>query len=179
MAKVLGVLVAALPLWSLVATDALAEGRWQQVENQANCTVWNANPHPNETVTWTGACVNGKAEGRGREVRRNLKDGEWKESSYTGMMRDGKRHGRGVYVWANGDRYEGAYRDGKKHGRGIWVGANGDRYEGDWKDGKWRARGGLVSPNANECEGDLREVRPSESGEVWGNGKFKKCHITM
>jgi hypothetical protein len=61
-----------------------------------------------------------------------IADGDRYEVEY----RDGKRHGRGVYVWANGDRYEGDWKDGKRHGRGSYVDGNGDRYEGDWKEGK-------------------------------------------
>ena len=62
----------ALLAWSLMTATALAEGRWQQVENKANCAVWNGEPQPNETVSWTGDCVSGKADGYGKEVWRNL-----------------------------------------------------------------------------------------------------------
>ncbi len=42
MAKVMGVLVAALVVWALTASAALAEeGRWQQLENNQSCVVWN------------------------------------------------------------------------------------------------------------------------------------------
>ncbi len=54
MAKVLGVLVGALVACGSAA-QADEHGRWQQLENKANCAVWNANPQPSETVTWSGA----------------------------------------------------------------------------------------------------------------------------
>ncbi len=41
MAKDLGVLVAAQFAWALTATEAVAEGRWQQLENNPSCIVWN------------------------------------------------------------------------------------------------------------------------------------------
>ncbi len=41
MAKVLGVLVAALVAWALTATAAVAEGRWQALGNNPSCVVWN------------------------------------------------------------------------------------------------------------------------------------------
>ena len=122
MAKVLGVLGAALVAWTLAATAAVAEGRRQQLENYPSCSVWNAYPQPSETMTWSGACVNGKAQGRGAQLWRHLEDGDWRESKYTGGMKDGKGHGRGVLVLANGnrsDRYEGDWKDGKRHGRGV------------------------------------------------------------
>lgn len=52
-----------------------------------------------------------------------------------------RKHGKGVKVWANGDRYEGEWREDKQHGRGIYMWANGDRYEGEWKDGDLHGEG--------------------------------------
>ncbi len=70
MARVLGVLAVALMAWALAETAAIAEERWQQVENKVSCVAWNPYPKPNETVTWSGACASGEAEGRGTlEVR--------------------------------------------------------------------------------------------------------------
>ncbi len=62
MAKVLGVLVAALVAWGSAA-QADEQGRWQQLENNPSCSVWNAHPNPIETMTGSGACANGKANG--------------------------------------------------------------------------------------------------------------------
>ena len=63
----------------MTATAALAEeGRWQQLENNPSCSVWNDNPQSNITVTWSGACVDGKAQGRGTQVWRSLNEGEWR-----------------------------------------------------------------------------------------------------
>lgn len=95
-----------------------------------------------------------RADGYGKEVWRYQKDGEWKQSSYTGTMRNGKPHGHDVYVWANGNRYEGDYRDGKKHGRGKYTFAHGDNCEGDW-----------------------REDRLLGTGDGYSNGQFKKCYL--
>ena len=75
--------------------------------------------------------MNGKAQGRGTQVWRYLEDEEWKESKYTGEMNDGKEHGRGVYVFAGGNRYEGDYRDGKQHGRGVKVWGLNSKWAGD------------------------------------------------
>jgi len=47
-----------------------------------------------------------------------------------------ERHGRGVTVWVNGNRYEGDWTDGKAHGRGTFHFANGDECEGDWRASK-------------------------------------------
>ena len=129
MAKIIGVMVAALVACALTATATAAlaeEGRWQQLENNSSCSVWNANPNPSETVTWSGACANGKAQGRGTQVWRYLDDEEWKEQIYTGEMKDGKEHGRGIFVYASGNRYEGDFKDGNFDGRGVYVTASGN-----------------------------------------------------
>ena len=43
----------------------------------------------------------------------------------------GKRHGRGVSVFASGSRFEGDFQDDKQHGQGTYTWADGDKYEGD------------------------------------------------
>ena len=44
MTKVLGVLALALAAWGSAA-QAVEQGRWQQVENNPSCSVWNAYTH--------------------------------------------------------------------------------------------------------------------------------------
>ena len=179
MAKVLGVLlVAALVAWGSAAW-ADEHGRWQQLENNPSCSVWNAYPGPNVTVTWSGTCVDGKARGRGAQVWRYLEDREWKAEKYTGEMKDGKRTGRGVVVWADGERYEGDFRDGKRTGHGVYVWANGNTYDGEWKDGKGHGHGVKVwGPNSKSAgdryEGNWKDGKPHGRGVyVWGpDSKF-------
>ena len=52
---------------------------------------------------------------------------------YEGDWKDGKRTGRGGDTWGPdskwaGDRYDSDIEDGKFHGRGIYVFADGSRY---------------------------------------------------
>ena len=175
MARVMGVLAVALVAWGSAA-QADEQGRWQQLENNPSCVVWNAEPQLNSTVTWSGACASGKAHGRGIQVWRVLIDGEWKEGEYTGEMKGGKKHGRGVTVWANGDRYEGEYRDGKRHGRGVFVGADGARYEGELRNDKRHGRGVFVWANGDKCDGDWRDNRLLGTGKAQRGGRWMKCY---
>ena len=95
--RVLG-FVLALLAWMLAAQVALAEdGRWQRLKNNPGCAVWNPYPLGQETATWSGACANGKAQGRGTAVWRYTKDGEWIESRYEGEFKGGKYNGRGIW----------------------------------------------------------------------------------
>lgn len=51
-----------------------------------------------------------------------------------------KKHGYGVYAWADGRRYHGTWKDGKQHGQGLYELPDGKRRKGEWVDGtrvKW------------------------------------------
>lgn len=40
---------------------------------------------------------------------------------YNGGWKYGKKYGKGVMDYANGDRYDGAWMNDMKNGRGIWT----------------------------------------------------------
>jgi hypothetical protein len=166
MTRLVTVLAALVLTWDMAAMASFAAlggkykpaGKWQQVENKANCAVWNASPQENETVTWTGGCVNGRADGYGTRAWRYLARGKWYESKYTGTIRDGKRHGRGVHVSSDGERYEGEWLDGKQDGQGSYETEDGDTCEGLWREGRMQKTG---------------------KGVPSGEKKKQKCLVTM
>ena len=102
---------------------------WMETANQPGCHVWNPRPAPEETVTWSGACVDGKASGKGKSVWRFRRDGAWKTSGGEGELREGKsRYGHWVTFSSRGDVWEGPYVDGK-HGRWVKRGTRGDVWQ--------------------------------------------------
>jgi hypothetical protein len=124
------------------------------VDAGTGCWVWNSDPRPNDTVSWTGACgSDGRASGQGVE--------EWKNdghvSRFEGEVRDGKAHGRGVYTFANGDMYDGEFRDDKRHGRGVFMWVNGDRYEGEFRDNRLEGRGIFTNTGGSRYDGEWRD----------------------
>ena len=58
----------------------------------------------------------------------SIEEGEW--------LRDGKMHGVGIRIWANGDRYEGSLFNGVQHGWGAYVFGNGKVVKGEWENGE-------------------------------------------
>ena len=50
-------------------------------------------------------------------------------------MTSGRKHGKGIFTWSNGQRYEGEWADDLINGKGVLHYTNGDRYEGTFKDG--------------------------------------------
>jgi hypothetical protein len=51
-------------------------------------------------------------------------------------MENGKRHGQGTLMCADGDKYVGKLKNRKHHGHGINKRASGSVYVGEWRDGK-------------------------------------------
>lgn len=79
---------------------------------------------------YAGPCVNGLAEGVGHAVGA--------AAEYRGEFQAGRKHGRGVKAWPNGDRYEGEFANDMKHGQGKYVWGRGpwqgESYEGAFVD---------------------------------------------
>ena len=126
---------------------------WIVTTNQP-CQMYSFVPAEIRTVTWSGSCVDGKASGEGRLVRRFASG---TVSEYEGQMRDGKIHGRGTIIYADGNRYEGAWQDGRAHGRGIYTWSDGSRYEGEWRDAEMHGRGTYTSADGRHYEGEWRD----------------------
>lgn len=120
------------------------------------CRVWNPHPQPNETVRWSGACVNGLAQGRGaaqwfrNDLPFEADEGEW---------RDGRQVGYGTQVWPSG-RYDGELIDSQPDGRGVLI-LQTARYEGGFRDGKPNGPGTLTNAagvlRGNWSDGCFRE----------------------
>jgi hypothetical protein len=49
------------------------------------------------------------------------------------------RNGRGVYTFADGDRYDGEWKDGNSHGRGVMTYTDGrSPLKGIWENGNYK-----------------------------------------
>ena len=107
---------------------------WKELTGQPGCYVWDNYLITDQTVTWTGTCSGGRAQGEGT-LKWVWEDGE-KTSESTGSLTDGKMHGPSVIREADGGVWEGPYVDGKRHGQWVIREADGDVWEGPYVDGK-------------------------------------------
>ena len=80
---------------------------WITATNQP-CKLWNPEPRPDESVTWSGDCKDGLATGKG--VLKWTEDGK-PDVEFDGEYRNGKRNGPGVLIAPDGDRVEGVWVD--------------------------------------------------------------------
>ncbi|MGA2291540.1 hypothetical protein [Bradyrhizobium sp.] len=150
----------ALLCHSAVYAQSLQSGSFVADSNNG-CKVWNPHPQSNESVTWSGACANGFAQGGG-----NLQwvhDGKPYEKD-EGEWNEGRQSGRGSQDWSLG-RYDGEIVNGEPQGRGV-LKLRSSRYEGEFRNGKPNGTGAVTSPEGffkgnwkDGClEGDKRRI---------------------
>jgi hypothetical protein len=177
----------------LVAVSAFGQSLQPDwiADARTGCRVWDANPQPDESIKWTGACRNKLAQGRGvlqwlqsgkpgPQVKGRWQDGKMnghgKVTLATGERFDGQwkndmKNGHGMYTYANGDRYDGQYRDDQKDGHGVYTYADASRYDGEWRDGKKNCRGTEVRADGSRYDGEWRDNLPNGRGiAAWLNG---------
>ena len=103
-----------------------------EVSQRPGCYVWNPNPQPGETVTWTAECAGGLVQGTG--TIRWITAGGWQTS--TGRRVDGKPDGHTIYRNEDGSVWEGPYVNGERNGHWITRQANGTVGEGPYVNGE-------------------------------------------
>ena len=122
-----------------VETRRTCDGRsqgsecWMKVIGQLDCFIWNAKLRPGATVTWTGECFGGRAQGQGA-IKEIWKDG--KKTASTGELQAGKKHGSWKERLADGAVLEGSYIEGRKNGLWREELADGSSHGGFYAEGK-------------------------------------------
>ena len=117
-----------------------------------------------------------KRHGRGLFI---WEDGE----SYLGYWANDKREGKGTNTYANGNTYQGNYRNGKKEGLGVYKWKNGDLYSGHWKSDMKEGKGTYDFANGDVYEGMFKNDKINGKGiYTWANkigyeGQFKNNKV--
>ena len=105
---------------------------WMEVLNQPGCHLWNPGLAAGATVTWSGECSAGNAQGPGR-VHWRYDDGQQTEE---GSFLDGKQHGTWIIQQSDGDVAEGVSFSGQAQGNWTWWYANGNVSEITYVNGE-------------------------------------------
>lgn len=119
--------------------------------DQNGCRIVNPSPRPEETVSWTGGCRDGLAEGKG--VLQFYLSGIADEK-YEGEMKEGYAEGVGVQTMVDGGRYEGEFSRSRQHGEGTFYATDGSIYKGGWKNGKPHGAGTYRTPEGRVMRGE-------------------------
>lgn len=161
-ARALSLLVAG----SALATASLAQDKpkagWIS-DPKSGCKVWEDNVDPGQSVSWTGACVDGLASGPGTAVW-TIKGKE--EDRFQGEMRGGKMNGTGTLSFPNGLRYEGTFKNGDFHGTGKLTYSNGDVYEGQFVDDDRSGQGSFTMKDGRRYVGQWKKDMPDGQGTL-------------
>lgn len=169
-----------LMVWAMPAL-AQADGHWP-VDPRTGCKLWTSSTEA-ETVTWSGGCTNGLAEGPGKASFTLATGG--KPYTIEGTLRAGKLQGRGTALYRNGARYEGQFSDGRPGGQGTYSFPDGARYTGQMRKGDFNGHGVHTWPNGDRYEGnwandkaDGQGTKTTADGKVysgtWSNGCFRQ-----
>ena len=95
----------------------------------------------------------------------------YKNGKYEGEYLNGKREGKGIYKYNNGDKYEGEYKNDLKDGNGKYIYKNGDIYTGEYKNGLFDGKGKYEYADGDSYEGDYKEdLREGEGIYIYNNG---------
>jgi hypothetical protein len=132
--------LAAVLLAAAVTTAPVAAYAGEWVADTLGCQIWNPNPQLEESVTWSGSCANGRAQGPG--IVQWLKGNAAVETD-KGEWRDGRQANNGIQTWSGG-RYEGDLADGEPNGHGVLT-LQKLRYEGEFRGGKPNGSGTLTA----------------------------------
>ncbi len=124
---------------------ALAQTAGWAADPDTGCRIWVDVPHAGGNVSWSGACLNGLAEGDGVVTTTT-------GNRYQGSLRAGMREGHGVLTYLNGNRFEGEWHVNKPNGPGSYNQA-GRVFSGMWKNGCFETAGqrAVVASTALAC----------------------------
>jgi hypothetical protein len=136
------------------APTGAADKHW--IADAQGCKVYNRSPLAKESVTWSGACVDGYADGDGKLSW--FQDGK-PNGIYAGRMSAGRLDGMGIYHYQSGDQYEGGFYAGEYDGHGVYRFANGNRYEGEFVEGISTRQGTFEMTDGQRFETDLVVTR--------------------
>ena len=83
---------------------------------------------------------------------------------FEGYFLNGKKNGRGKYIWANGNVYDGNWVDGKCTGKGRISWSSGASFDGEWKDNQM-SEGKYIYADGSVYEGSFKNGKRDGYGK--------------
>ena len=105
------------------------------------------------------------------EIKNRIITKRCKNGRYEGELKNGKRDGKGLFQWLDGDIYFGDWKDDKREGKGKYCYSDGDVYLGDWVNDKKEGKGVYSFNHGNKYDGDFQNDKREGKGiEYYKNG---------
>ena len=117
--------------------------------------VWASPKESGMDFSWSGK-ANARHEAEGHGILEWFKPAEARPEVgliYSGEMKSGRRHGRGVALHRSGSKYSGQWRENLKEGQGEFWYQNGDYYSGSFQNDVMHGPGRYVSADGTIFEG--------------------------
>jgi hypothetical protein len=127
--------------------------------------ILNFKPEINPKVDrYIGDITNGKRNGKGKYI--------WADGTiYDGNWKDDIMSGLGTMTDKKGDKYTGGWFNNKRNGQGTLILANGTKLIGIWKDNLLNGQGQLIKPNGDNYKGWWKDGNANGNGVfTWANG---------
>jgi hypothetical protein len=138
-------------LCSASVLSAPAEDQTSWIADKRGCKVANTFPRAGETITWSGSCKDGFADGHG--IVQWFLDGK-EDDRYEGDLKMGWAEGHGVLSKSDGGKYSGEWKHSIQEGNGRYEAPDGSFYDGEWKNGKPHGQGQYRRPDGKVFIGE-------------------------
>ena len=143
--------VAAALLAAAAPTTLAADDEVTWIADSRGCQVANTFPRPGETITWSGSCKNGYADGDG-VLQWFLNDKV--DDRFEGHLQMGWAEGQGALAKIDGSKYAGGWKHSMQEGVGRYDAPDGSWYEGQWKNGMPNGQGEYHSADGRAFVGE-------------------------
>jgi hypothetical protein len=162
--------VTSLSIFLLLVSTSVCAAQQEVLIGKDGCSVVNLHPAENQSITWTGGCKDGYADGDG--VLEWLIDGEVREH-YQGTLVKGKQEGLGFERRDDGYEYEGGFKNGLREGEGVANLSRGDHYKGSWSHGAPNGFGKMTYATGGSYDGEWKMGRREGKASVVFAGSDK------
>jgi len=144
--------------------DEAPSGPHWLLDERAQCWAYDSNAGAYDTITWSGVCRDGRADGPGTLTffHRGRRFEELTGTFDAGHLEDGHVSIR----WSDGSQYDGDEAGGQFNGRGRLIASDGTRYDGEWRNDRFVDSGDRSSNSDQEADEEENDV-PGGSSESY------------